>query len=149
MNQPSIIESTEPTTEEAHSFIGTATLSAEDNKIRITPFRRLDAETYVRVKAAGFAWAPRQEVFVAPMWTPAREDLAVELCGDLEDEDTTLEERAAARAERFEESGRAGPPRRRRPRPSGSLSSAQRGRRTPRLRGRSCARFAARCPTRT
>ena len=89
--------------DESPAFIGTATYSCEDNKIRLTPFRRLDAETYARVKAAGFAWAPRQEIFVAPMWTPARADLAVELCGDLEDEDTTLEERAAARAERFDD----------------------------------------------
>jgi hypothetical protein len=90
-------------TVEVPEYIGTCTYCAVDNKLRLTPFRRLDAETYARVKTAGFAWAPRQEIFVAPMWTPAREDLALELCGDIEDEDTTLEERAAARAERFEE----------------------------------------------
>lgn len=34
-----------------------ATYSVEDNKIRIYASQRLDAETYERVKAAGFAWA--------------------------------------------------------------------------------------------
>ncbi len=79
-----------------------ATYSVDDNKIRMYPRRRLDAETYARVKAAGFAWAPKQELFVAPKWTPAREDLAIELCGEIGDEDTTLVERAEERADRFE-----------------------------------------------
>jgi phospholipid N-methyltransferase len=79
----------------------TATYSPEDNKIRITPGYRLDAEEYARVKAAGYIWAPKQELFVAPMWTPAREDLALEMCGEIGDEDTSLVDRAAERAERF------------------------------------------------
>jgi hypothetical protein len=79
-----------------------ATYSPEDNKIRIYPACRLDKELYLRVKAAGFAWAPKQELFVAPAWSPAREDLALELCGEIGDEDTTLAERAEARADRFE-----------------------------------------------
>lgn len=36
------------------------------------------------------------------MWTPEREDLLLELCGDIGDEDTSLVERAEARADRFE-----------------------------------------------
>lgn len=80
----------------------TATYSPEDNKIRLSASQRLDAETYARVKAAGFSWAPKQGIFVAPMWTPAREDLAVELAGELSDEDTSLVERQEQRAERFE-----------------------------------------------
>ena len=52
----------------------TATYSPDDNKIRLYASTRLDAETYARIKAAGFAWAPKQDLFVAPMWTPARED---------------------------------------------------------------------------
>ena len=63
--------------------IGDATYSPEDNKLRLYAFSRLDAETYQRVKAAGFKWAPKQELFVAPRWTPAREDLLLELCGDI------------------------------------------------------------------
>ncbi len=83
-------------------YIGTATYSPQDNKIRITPFARLAPDVYERVKAAGYSWAPKQGVFVAPKWTPGRFDLAVELCGDIDDEDSTMEERAEQRAERFE-----------------------------------------------
>ena len=36
------------------------------------------------------------------MWTPGREDLLPELCGELEDEDSTLVSRAEDRSERFE-----------------------------------------------
>ena len=81
----------------------TATYSPEDNKLRLYPESRLDAETYARVKSAGFRWAPRQELFVAPMWTPAREDLLIEMCGEIGDEDTSLADRTEERAERFTE----------------------------------------------
>ena len=79
-----------------------ATYSPEDNKLRLYTVARLDAETYARVKAAGFAWAPKQELFVAPAWTPERADMLTELCGEIGDEDTSLVERAEERAERFE-----------------------------------------------
>ena len=81
----------------------TGTYSPEDNKLRFYASSRLDAETYAKVKGAGFIWAPKQELFVAPMWTPAREDLLLELCGEIGDEDTSLVERAEERAERFED----------------------------------------------
>jgi SAM-dependent methyltransferase len=80
-----------------------ATYSPDDNKLRLYASSRLDAETFARVKAAGFRWAPKQELFVAPMWTPEREDLLLDLCGEIDDEDTSLVERAEERAERFEE----------------------------------------------
>jgi SAM-dependent methyltransferase len=80
----------------------TATYSCDDNKIRLRASARLEPELYARVKAAGFAWAPKQDLFVAPKWTPEREDLAIELAGELGDEDTSLVERAEERAERFE-----------------------------------------------
>lgn len=80
-----------------------ATYSAEDNKLRLYAARRLDAETYDRVKAAGYKWAPKQDLFVAPKWTPAREDLALELAGEIEPEGTTVAERAAMKAERLDE----------------------------------------------
>lgn len=86
-----------------NELIGTATYSPDDNKIRIYPHHRLDLETYQRVKSAGFKWAPQQELFVAPMWTPGRFDLALELCGEVGDEDTSLVDRAEERAERFED----------------------------------------------
>ena len=81
----------------------TATYSPEDNKLRLYSSSRLDAETYARVKAAGFSWAPKQELFVAPMWTPARADLLEELCGEIGDEDTSLVDRAEQRADRFDD----------------------------------------------
>jgi len=80
----------------------TATYSPEDNKLRLYASTRLDAETYAQVKAAGFSWAPRQQLFVAPMWTPQREDLLLKLCGEIGDEDKSLVQRATDRAERFE-----------------------------------------------
>lgn len=85
----------------------TATYSPEDNKLRLYPAARLDPETYARVKAAGFGWAPKQELFVAPMWTPAREDLLLELASEIGDEDTSLVDRAEQRAERFEDYSQA------------------------------------------
>lgn len=81
----------------------TATYSPEDNKLRMYAVHRLDAELYKRVRAAGFIWAPKQKLFVAPMWTPGRADLLLELCGEIGDEDTSLVDRAAERADRFED----------------------------------------------
>jgi phospholipid N-methyltransferase len=80
----------------------TATYDPADNKIRLRSDGRLPPELYARVRAAGFIWAPKQNLFVAPMWTPAREDLALELAGEIGDEDTTLVDRAEDRAARFE-----------------------------------------------
>lgn len=80
-----------------------ATYSPDDNKLRIYPAYRLDREDYARLKSAGYKWAPKQELFVAPMWTPHREDIAVEFCGEIGDEDTSLVDRAEERAERFED----------------------------------------------
>lgn len=80
-----------------------ATYSPEDNKLRLYPACRLDSEEYAKVRAAGFIWAPKQGLFVAPMWTPERVDLLKEMCPDgIEDEGMSLADRQAARAERFE-----------------------------------------------
>jgi hypothetical protein len=78
-----------------------ATYSVEDNKLRLYASARLDAELYAQVKALGFKWAPKQELFVAPSWTPSREDFLLGLCGEIGDEDYSPQERAADRAERF------------------------------------------------
>lgn len=80
----------------------TATYSPEDNKLRLYSLTRLPKELYERVRKAGFIWAPKQDLFVAPAWSPSREDLLLELCGDIGDEDTSLADRAEQRAERFE-----------------------------------------------
>lgn len=92
---------TEPEETTEPEYQGEATYSPEDNKLRIYAFHRLDNETWARMKANGWKWAPKQELFVAPKWTPEREDLARELCGDIGDEALSVEDRATQRAERF------------------------------------------------
>lgn len=81
----------------------TATYSPEDNKLRLYPACRLPKEEYERVRAAGFIWAPKQELFVAPTWTPQREDFLLELCEEIGDEDTSILDRAEAKQERLED----------------------------------------------
>lgn len=81
-----------------------ATYSPDDDKLRLYSTARLADELYQRVRAAGFRYAPKQELFYA-QWSPRGEDLLLELCGDVEDEDTTLVERAEQRAERFGDYG--------------------------------------------
>lgn len=80
-----------------------ATYSPEDNKLRLYTLRRLDDDTYARLHAAGFRFAPKQDLFVAPAWTPEREELLMELCGEIGDEDTSLVDRAEQRADRFQD----------------------------------------------
>jgi hypothetical protein len=82
--------------------IYTATYSPDDNTLRLYASTRLSPDDDARVKAAGFRWAPQQDLFVAPMWTPHREDLLLELAGEIDDEDTSLTDRASDRAERFD-----------------------------------------------
>lgn len=82
--------------------LGDATYCPEDNKLRFYSYSRFGNDIKERIKEAGFRWAPKQECWVAAAWTPAREDLLIELCGEIGDEDYSPEERAADRAERFE-----------------------------------------------
>jgi predicted RNA methylase len=80
-----------------------ATYSPEDNKLRLYNDKRLDDEDYKVIADVGFRWAPKQKIFVAPMWTPQREDALLTLVDGIEDEDTTLTERAVERSDRFED----------------------------------------------
>lgn len=80
-----------------------ATYDPADNKLRLYCVSRLSQATYERVKAAGFRWAGAQKLWVAPAWTPGREDLLTELCGEIGDEDTSLVDRAEERADRFQD----------------------------------------------
>jgi protein-L-isoaspartate O-methyltransferase len=84
----------------------TATYDPADNKLRLYSSERLSATLYSRVKSAGFKWAPQQKLFVAPMWTPDREDLLLDLCDEIGDEDTSLVERAEERSDRFRDYSR-------------------------------------------
>ena len=81
----------------------TATYSPEYNKLHLYSVSRFDPELSARVREAGFIFAPQQELFVAPMWTPGCADLFLELCGEIDDEDSTLVERAEERSEWFTE----------------------------------------------
>ncbi len=83
--------------------IYSATYSPEDNKLRLYAVSRLPPDLYDRVRGAGFIWAAKQKLFVAPKWTPAREDFLTQLAGDIGDEDTSLVDRQEERAERFED----------------------------------------------
>ncbi|TCZ55723.1 DUF3560 domain-containing protein [Klebsiella grimontii] len=78
-----------------------ATYSPDDNKLRLYASLRLDEETYKKIRDVGFRWAPKQALFVAPAWTPGREDVLISLAGDIEDDDSTLFDRQEQRAERF------------------------------------------------
>jgi len=79
-----------------------ATYSVEDNKLRLYASKRLDEDLFKRVKDEGFRWAPKQELFVAPKWTPLREDLCIELAGEISAEESTMVERAQAKADRLD-----------------------------------------------
>ena len=87
--------------ENTHNDID-ATYSPEDNKLRFYSAIHLDTELYARVKKMGFIWAPKQDLFVAPKWTPQREDFCLELAGEITAEQTTLVERAEAKADRLD-----------------------------------------------
>lgn len=83
------------------------TYSPEDDKLRIYPDgERLDSDKdwYTNTfKAKGkYKWAAKQECFVA-YWSPFAEDIAIELSdsGEIDDEDYSMLERSADRAERF------------------------------------------------
>ncbi len=52
-----------------------ATYSPDDNKLRLYAVSRLDPETYKKVHDAGFRWAPKQALFVAPAPDTGPEDV--------------------------------------------------------------------------
>lgn len=81
----------------------TATYSAEDNKLRLYFTNRLDKEEYQIIRDNGFIWAPKQELFVTPRWTPSREDFCIEVAGEITAEQSTMAERAVAKAQRFDD----------------------------------------------
>jgi len=76
-----------------------ATYDPDDDKIRIyTDF--VPRPMFDAFRAAGFSRAPKQGCFFQ-VWTPHREDIALALCDTIEDEDSTLQERAEERYGRF------------------------------------------------
>lgn len=96
----------EPSETEPNEFQGTATYCPEDNKLRLY-VGRVPRPDYDRLRAAGWVSTPKQSEKgggeFAVIWTPEREDMALEFAEIIEDEDKGPDERAADRAERFEE----------------------------------------------
>lgn len=83
-----------------------ATYNPEDNKLRIycnIGEERVSDETYSLLREAGFNYAPIQKLFVAPSWSPKREDLCLDLVGNIIADDVTLVERAEAKAARLDD----------------------------------------------
>lgn len=80
-----------------------ATYCPEDDKLRLYT-GRVERPTYDWLRALGFTSTPKQECDFVAVWTPAREDAALQLIAegdDIGDEDQSPEDRAADRAERF------------------------------------------------
>jgi len=83
------------------TFLYDATYSAEDNSLRIYgPW--MDDELYAEASDLGFKYARIQELYVAKKWTPAREDFCIKLAGEITAEQTTMVERAEAKADRLD-----------------------------------------------
>jgi hypothetical protein len=78
-----------------------AIYSPTDNTLRVSPRAPVDTSIRERLEAAGFAWTPKAQAFVAPTWTPEREDVLIQLCGEIEDDDATLRQAPEVRAGRL------------------------------------------------
>lgn len=78
------------------------TYDPSDDKLRVYFLSRQGADILGPLKALGFRWAGAQECWWAH-WGPAREDAALAATGAecIDDEGSSLEDRAAARADRF------------------------------------------------
>lgn len=79
-----------------------ATYSFEDDKLRLYFRRRPDEEITEQLEKFGFKLAPLQELYFAPNWTPARVDFCLQLAPEIEEEETSLAERAEQKAARCE-----------------------------------------------
>lgn len=80
-----------------------ATYCPEDDKIRIY-CGRVERATYDWLRSLGYTSTPKQDCDFVAVWTVAREDAALAMideADDIGDEDTTPEDRAADRADRF------------------------------------------------
>jgi len=83
--------------------LGQVTYDPQDDKLRVYFDEHQTIETLEPLRDAGFRWAPQRGAWYA-VWTPSRVDAALAVTGTdaLDDEPSTLDERAAERAERFE-----------------------------------------------
>lgn len=78
-----------------------ATYSPEDDKIRLYFGYQIDRELWDSLKAEGFKWTMKQESDMVAYWTPARAEVARQLCGEIEDEGASVLDRSCDRADRF------------------------------------------------
>ena len=79
-----------------------ATYSPEDDKIRLFfEGERLPRTEWDALRDLGYTWTMKQSSDMVAVWSPAREDAALEYCGEILDEDQPRLERSADRAERF------------------------------------------------
>lgn len=76
-----------------------ATYDCSDDKLRIYS-GRVSEPLFAALATIGFQRAPAQGCFYGT-WSPTKEDAALELCDEITDEETTMEDRAADRSERF------------------------------------------------
>ena len=77
-----------------------ATYSPEDDKLRIYASVRIDSDDWQAMKASGWRWAPKQDLFFAK-WSVDNEDFCAALAGEIMPEETTMAERAELKAERL------------------------------------------------
>jgi len=89
-----------------HSHFSHATYDPDDNKIRMYPNDiddRMEREDWEKLcRQMKFQKAYKQGCYFA-VWTYARKEFAVSWCGEIVREGSTLEERATARALRFDQ----------------------------------------------
>lgn len=79
-----------------------ATYSVEDDKLRLYASERFDSDLWDKLKGMGFKWAPKQGLIFGH-WSPNKEDACIALAGHISAEQTTLVERAEAKAARLDE----------------------------------------------
>lgn len=85
----------------ARSFPHRASYSPQDDKLRLFFSYRIPRDEWDKLRAQGWTWTMKQNSDMVAPWTPEREDAALSLAGDIEDEDEPREDRSADRAERF------------------------------------------------
>ncbi len=77
------------------------TYSPDDDRLRLYVRGDPDPDIRERAKNGGFAWSAKQRAFVAPKWTPEREDLLLQLCGEIGDELGDEDGSLVGQAERY------------------------------------------------
>lgn len=85
---------------ELYSEDHAATYCPEDDKLRLY-VGRVPREQYEALHAEGWTSTPKQDCDFVAVWTPDREDTALNYAGEIGDEDQDPADRAADRAERF------------------------------------------------